>query len=134
METFGGIDMVEKIDISIDGTEKTKNEVVYNNVMKNLSKEEQINYLRNKVTNLELEMKNKTVALILIISSLVCFAIGIYFLIADLYILGTVVIFATFIASMVRFYMMYKSILNVNHNMEFDKLEHLRKMLNMRLK
>lgn len=126
--------MVEKIDISIDGTEKTKNEIVYNNVMKNLTKEEQINYLRSKVTNLELEMKNKTVALILIISSLICFSIGIYFLIADLYILGSVVIIATFIASMIRFYMMYKSILDVNHNMEFDKLEHLRKMLNMKLK
>lgn len=126
--------MTEKIEISIDGTEKTKNEVVYNNVMKNLSKEEQVKYLRSKVTNLELEMKNKTVALILIISSLVCFSIGIYFLIADLYILGSFVIFATFIASMIRFYMMYKSILNVNHNMEFDKLEHLRKILNMKLK
>ena len=126
--------MNEKIDITINGNEKSKSEIVYNNVMNNLDDKEKVKYLKSKVTTLELEMKNRLVALILILCTIVGFSIGIYFLALDLFVLGTVVIFLTFIAVMIRFYMMYKSILKVTHNIEFDKAEQLRKMLNDRLK
>ena len=79
-------------------------------------------------------MKNKLISLILILISLIGFSIGIYFLILDLYLLGIFTIFLTFIRIMIRFYLMYKSILKVTHDMEFDKIEHLRKILNMKLK
>ena len=126
--------MNEKIDISITGNEKSKNEIIYNNIMKELDNEQQVKYLKHKVTKLEIESKNKLVSVILILSSIIGFVIGIYFLILNLFLLGSIVIFATFIAVMIRFYMMYKSILNITHDMEFDKVEHLRKILNMRLK
>ena len=126
--------MNEKIDITINGNEKSKSEIVYNNVMNNLDDKEKVKYLQSKVTTLELEMKNRLVALILILCTIVGFSIGIYFLALDLFVLGTVVIFLTFITVMIRFYMMYKSILKVTHNIEFDKAEQLRKMLNDRLK
>lgn len=126
--------MNEKIDISITGDENSKSEIVYNNIIQSLNKDEQVKYLKNKVTTLELEMKNKFIALILFLITIVGFSIGIYFLIMDLYILGSLTVFLTFIGVMVRFYMMYKSVLKVTHSMEFDKIEHLRKILNMRLK
>ena len=126
--------MNEKIDITINGNEKSKNEIIYNNLMEELDKEQQVKYLKYKVTSLEIESKNKLVALILILSSIIGLAIGIYFIVSDLLILGSIVIFATYIAVMARFYMMYKSVLNITRNMEFDKVEHLRKLLNMRLK
>ncbi len=126
--------MNEKVDITINGNEKTKNEIVYNNVMQTLTKEEQVKYLKSKVTTLELEMKNKMVTIILFLSTLIGFSIGIYFLILNLFVLGTVVIFSTFIAVMIRFYMMYKSVLNITRNMEYDEVEKLRKLLNSRLK
>ena len=126
--------MNEKIDISINGTEKSKNEIIYNNVMQELTKEQQIKYLKSKVTSLELEMKNKLVAIILILSSIIGFSIGIYFVANNLYILGIITVFATFAVVLLRFYMMYKSILKVTRDMEFDNVEHLRKILNMRLK
>ena len=59
----------DKVDISINGNESSKSEIVYNNIIQNLDKEEQVKYLKNKVTTLELEMKNKMVALILILIS-----------------------------------------------------------------
>ena len=126
--------MNEKIDITINGNEKSKNEIIYNNIMQELNKEQQVNYLKHKVTTLEIESKNKLVALILILSSIIGFIIGIYFVAVDLFILGSIVIFTTFTAVMIRFYMMYKSILNITRNMDFEKVEHLRKLLNMRLK
>lgn len=126
--------MTEKIDIKINGDEKSKSEIVYNNVMENLNKEEQIKYLKSKVTILELQMKNKLIALILFLIVLVGFLIGIYFLILDLYLLGSLIIFGTFIGVMIRFNMMYKSIIKVTHSMEFDKVERIKKLLDKRLK
>lgn len=124
----------EKIDISINGNENSKSEIVYNNVIDNLKEEEKIRYLKTKVTNLEVEMKNKITFLILILVSLVGFAIGIYFLILDLYLLGSISIILTFIGVMIKLHMMFKNMIRVTRNMEFDKVEHLRKMLNSRLK
>lgn len=126
--------MNEKIDITINGNEKSKSEIVYNNVMNNLDDKEKVKYLKSKVTTLELEMKNRLVALILILCTIVGFSIGIYFLALDLFVLGTVVIFLTFITVMIRFYMMYKAILKVTHNMEFDKIEQLKRSIDKRLK
>ena len=126
--------MTEKIDIRINGNEKSKSEIVYNNVIDSLNKDDQIKYLKSKVTLLELQMKNKIVALILFLIVLVGFSIGIYFLILDLYLLGSLVIFLTFIGVMIRFNMMYKSIIKVTHSMEFDKVEKLKKLLDKRLK
>lgn len=126
--------MTEKIDIRINGDEKSKSEIVYNNVIDNLNKDDQIKYLKSKVTLLELQMKNKLIALILYLIVLVGFSIGIYFLILDLYVLGALVIFLTFVGVMIRFNMMYKSIIKVTHSMEFDKVEKLKKLLDKRLK
>lgn len=126
--------MNENIAISINGNENSKSEIVYNNVIQELNKDEQIKYLKSKVILLEIEMRNKLIALLLILISIIGFSAGIYFLVLDFYILGSLFIFLTFIGVMIRFYLMYKSILKVTHSMEFDKVEHLRKMLNMKLK
>ncbi|MBP3461282.1 MAG: hypothetical protein J6K21_02605 [Bacilli bacterium] len=126
--------MNEKIDIAINGNENSKSEIIYNNIMKELSKDEQVRYLKTKVTLLETEMKNKIISLLLFMVAIIGFGIGIYFLIIDLYLLGTLVILSTFIAVMIKFHLMYKSIIKVTHNMEFDKVEHLRKILDGRLK
>lgn len=126
--------MTEKIDIRINGDEKSKSEIVYNNIIDGLNKEDQIKYLKSKVTLLELQIKNKLIALILFLIVLVGFSIGIYFLVLDLYVIGTLVIFLTFIGVMIRFNMMYKSIIKVTHSMEFDKVEKLKKLLDKRLK
>lgn len=126
--------MTEKIDIKINGDETSKSEIVYNNVIENLAKEDQIKYLKSKVTLLEIEMKNKLISLILFLIVLIGFSIGIYFLILDLYLIGTLIIFLTFIGVMIRFYMIYKSIIKVTHSMEFDKVEKLKKLLDKRLK
>ncbi len=126
--------MDDKILLKITGDESSKSEIVYNNIIDNLGKEDQIKYLKSKVTLLEVQMKNKLVALILFLIVLVGFSIGIYFLIIDFYLLGTLIIFLTFIGVMIRFYMIYKSIIKVTHSMEFDKIEKLKKLLDKKLK
>ena len=137
MYSSGGINVKnDKIKISINGEENSKSEIVYNNIIDNLklSEEEQVKYLKNKVAHLEMEMKNRLLTLILIIISLIGIGFGLYFMYIDLYLLGALCIIATFILVALKFHFMYKSIIKLSRDLEFDKIEHLRKILNTTLK
>ncbi len=124
------------INITIDGTENNKSEIIYNNVIQNmeLSEEEQVRYLKLKVSLLEMEMRNKMWLLILTIISLIGMGSGVYFLMIDIYFLGIILVVGTFSGVVAKLFSMYKIMMDMNHNTEFDKIEHLRKMLNMKLK
>ena len=126
----------EKLKISINGEENSKSEIVYNNIIDNLklSEEEQVKYLKNKVAHLEIEMKNLILTLILILISLIGIGFGLYFMYLDLYILGVLFIITTFVLVALKFHFMYKSVIKLSRNLEFDKIEHLRKMLSTTLK
>ena len=102
--------MNEGLNIYISGEENNKNEIVYNNVVKNmkLTKEEQVEYLKHKVSQLELEMKNKMLISILCLISIVGICFGIFLIILDVYLLGIILVFGTFSGVAIRFYLMYK--------------------------
>lgn len=126
----------DKVKISITGEERSKNEIVYNNIIENLklTEEEQVKYLKNKVTNLEIEMYNKMITILLILLSIIGLTLGIGLIIMDIYILGILFVIATFVFVAIKFYLMYKKMLKITKSMEFDKIEHLRDILNMHLK
>ena len=126
----------DKVKISITREERSKNEIVYNNIIENLklTEEEQVKYLKNKVTNLEIEMHNKMITILLILLSIIGLTLGIGLIIMDIYILGILFVIATFVFVAIKFYLMYKKMLKITKSMEFDKIEHLRDILNMHLK
>lgn len=126
----------DKVKISITGEERSKNEIVYNNIIENLklTEEEQVKYLKNKVTNLEIEMHNKMITILLVLLSIIGLTLGIGLIIMDIYILGILFVIATFVFVAIKFYLMYKKMLKITKSMEFDKIEHLRDILNMHLK
>ena len=126
----------DKVKISITGEERSKNEIVYNNIIEKLklTEEEQVKYLKNKVTNLEIEMHNKMITILLILLSIIGLTLGIGLIIMDIYILGILFVIATFVFVAIKFYLMYKKMLKITKSMEFDKIEHLRDILNMHLK
>ena len=128
--------MNEGLNIYISGEENNKNEIVYNNVVKNmkLTKEEQVEYLKHKVSQLELEMKNKMLISILCLISIVGICFGIFLIILDVYLLGIILVFGTFSGVAIRFYLMYKQTIKIVRTSEYDKVEQLRKMLNLKLK
>ncbi len=128
--------MNEELNIVINGEENSKSEIVYNNVIKNmkLTKEEQVEYLKQKVSYLELEMKNRNLLLLLFLSSLLGMGFGAFLMFIDIYLLGILFIFGTFFVVSYRAYMMYKSMVKIVRNKDFDKVEQLRNMLNLKLK
>lgn len=130
---------IEPISILIRGTEKNKNEIIYNNIVDkmdemNLSKEDQVEYLKSKISILESETHNK---LNLMISILVCFIMlgfGIYFVATDLYLFGTLIVLLSVFILMFKMYQYFKTSMNISKPDNYDKIEHLREILNMRLK
>lgn len=126
----------KKINISINGEEANRNEIIYNNVISNLNltQEEQIDYLKKKATNLEMELKNRRLTTLLCFISLIGISFGVFLLIQDIYALGIAFIAITFIGVITRFSLMYKNMLNNNKSQEFDKIEQLKKLLEERLK
>ncbi len=128
--------MNEGLNIYISGEETNKSEIVYNNVVKNmkLTKEEQVEYLKHKVSQLELEMKNKTAFVLLFLISFVGIGLGLFLVILNIYWLGIILVFGTFLGVVIRFYLMYKNTIKMVRTSEYDKVEQLRKMLNLKLK
>ena len=130
---------IEPINILIRGTEKNKNEIIYNNIVDkmdemNLSKEDQVEYLKSKISILESETHNK---LNLMLSILVCFIMlgfGIYFVATDLYLFGTLIVLLSVFILMFKMYQYFKTSMNISKPDNYDKIEHLREILNMRLK
>lgn len=127
---------LKKINIAINGDENNKTEIVYNNVIQNmgLTEEEQIKYLKSKISELEIEKKNRTLTFLLILISVLGIGFGLLLMVKDLYFLGSLFIITTFTGVIIRFYLMYKNVININKNMEYDKIEQLRKLLNERLR
>ena len=128
--------MGEGLNIFISGEENNKSEIVYNNVVKNmkLTKEEQVEYLKIKVAQLELEMKNRMLLAFLLLISLFGLGFGLYLMILNIYWLGIIVVFGTFFGVAIRAYLMYKNTIKLVRTSEYDKVEQLRHMLNLKLK
>lgn len=128
--------MNEQLNIYISGEENNKSEIIYNNVVKNmkLSKDEQVEYLRTKVTQLELEMKNRKLITILLLISLFGLGFGLFLMVLNIYWLGIIVVFGTFFGVAIKAYIMYKNMIKMVRTSEYDKVEKLRQMLNLRLK
>ena len=126
----------KKINIQINGEETNRSEIIYNNIISNLNltQEEQVKYLKNKASNLELELKNRRLTTLLCIISIIGITCGIVLLSNDLYLLGTLFIAVTFIGVILRFYLMYQNIIETNRAKDFEKIEQLKQLLEERLK
>lgn len=130
---------LEPISILIRGNEKNKNEIIYNNIVDkmdemNLSKDDQVEYLKSKISILESETHNKLSLMISILVCLIILGVGIYFVAIDLYLFGALVAFLSVFVLMFKMYQSFKTSMNISKPDNYDKIEHLRKILNMRLK
>ena len=126
------------LNIAISGDEKNKNEIVNNNIIEvmgklKMTKDEQIDYLKTKLTVVENEYQNNLMVIITLVISAVIMILGIYLLISDEYILGVLFVFAGF-AFMV--YKLVRVLINDRkiRNKKFIELESIRNSINSILK
>ena len=126
------------LNIAVSGDEKNKNEIVYNNVVDamdklKMSKNDQIDYLKMKLSTLETEYQNNMMILVTLIVSLIIICVGIYLLITDDYILGIAFVIIGFSATV---YKLVKTLLKDRkiRNKRFMELESIRNSLDIILK
>lgn len=95
------------MNITITGEEKNKNEIIYNNVvdaMNNLkmTKDEQIEYLKTKVSNMENTYQSNIMILITLIISILLLGLGLYLVATDQIFLGIVLVLLGFSVIVVK--------------------------------
>ncbi len=124
------------MNVNING--KTKNEIIYNKLIDSMnemkmSKDEQIEYLKLKVSNLEVETRNKFLLLTLLTIGTIALLVGLYLMYVRLYILGLIFVFGTFIALSIKLIMTAKRSA-VIRNSKYDEIERIKSLLNIKLK
>lgn len=95
------------MNITITGEEKNKNEIIYNNVidaMDNLkmTKDEQIEYLKTRVSNMENTYQSNIIILITLIISILLLGLGLYLVATDQILLGIVLVLLGFSVIVVK--------------------------------
>ena len=91
------------VKVNFNGTEKNKNEIIYNNIIgtmedMNISKQEQIEYLKQKITYLESTSRDKTILIATILIGFIFLLFGTYLMSIDIKIYGAIFIIASFVA------------------------------------
>lgn len=125
----------EKINLVIQN-EKTKEELIYNNVIRNLnlSNADEVKYLKGKVCSLESELRTRMMYTLIFLFAFVTLSFGVILLAFDLYLLGIILIFATFAFVVVKLILHFRSALKVAKNDEFSKVDELKDLLEKKLK
>ena len=126
------------INININSKDETKSQIVYNNVIANmdkmpLTKDEQLDYLKSRITELEHDHKNKFQIIILTIVFAIILAFGLFLMTEEYYTLGIIISFVVFFASIITIYKLSKNIKNTIDD-KYEEIEAIRKLISSRLK
>ncbi len=118
------------MNITITGEEKNKNEIIYNNVvdaMDNLkmTKDEQIEYLKTKVSNMENTYQSNIMILITLIISILLLGLGLYLVATDQILLGIILVLLGFSVIVVKLLLTLKRYTSIRTKkyIEIDSLK-----------
>lgn len=126
------------MNISITGEELNKSEIIYNNVVKtmeelDMSKDEQIEYLKTRVASLENDSKNKIFISLFILLGLGLNIFGLYLMCSSLYTFGIVFVLSGFLVTTIKLLLVIKKYFQFK-NVKFSEIDRLKNILNSRLK
>lgn len=130
--------MKKSITINIDDKNDTKSKIIYDNVVASmekmsLNKGEQIEYLKNRVAELEQEQKKKTDFVILSLICALSLIIGISLLILNFYTIGSIIIFVSCFYGIFKTYKLTS--IQKNFSLEkYEEIEAIREVINSKLK
>ncbi len=128
----------DKMVINITDTNSSKSEIVYENVVSNmeemsLNKNDQIEYLKTRISNLEKEQKLKYDLIILGLSALFALIIGVTFMILNFYVIGIFIIFTTCFVSCYHTFKLSSTQRKISLD-KFEEIEEIRKIISSKLK
>ncbi len=128
----------EILNIAISGEEKNKNEIIYNNIvdaMDNLkmTKEEQIEYLKTKVSSMESDYQNNIAIFITIVISFLLLGLGLYLVATEQVLLGVILVLIAFSLAITKLLLTLRKYTSIRSK-KYIELESLRNNLNSILK
>jgi hypothetical protein len=128
----------DKMVININDKSSSKSEIVYDNVVSNmeemsLNKNDQIEYLKNRISNLEKEQKLRYDLIVLGLSAMFALIIGVTFLILNFYVVGIFIVFTTCFISCYHTYKLSNGNKSINVD-KFEEIEEIRKIISSKLK
>lgn len=126
------------INIAINGKDETKSQIVYNNVINNmekmsLTKDEQLEYLKTRLTTLENDQKNKLRLVVIILVFTILLFFGLFLIIEDFHTFGVIVSLLTFFGVIFTIIQFSKNT-RAEITDKFEEIETVRKLLNSKLK
>ncbi len=127
--------MKNKMNITIEGTEKNKSEIIYNNLLNQLeTKDAKIEYLKERLTHIESDNRTKMVGILSVLLGTIGLALSYFFLIKKLVYIGIPVGFISFFGVVFQLYRLFRNTLNIYKSDKFDEIESLYNKLNEKLK
>lgn len=128
----------DKIVININDKNDTKSNIVYDNVLSNMdnmniSQNEQIEYLKSRITDLEKLQKQRYDFIILGLSAFFALVIGVTFMILNFYFAGILIIFSTCFISCFHTFKLSNNKVNSSVD-KFEKIDEIRKIISSKLK
>lgn len=128
----------DKMVININDKNSSKSEIIYDNVVSNmenmsLNKNDQIEYLKNRISNLEKEQKLRYDLIVLGLSAMFALIIGVTFMILNFYVVGIFIIFTTCFVSCYHTYKLSNGTKSINVD-KFEEIEEIRKIISSKLK
>ena len=128
----------DKMVININDKSSSKSEIIYDNVVSNmeemsLNKNDQIEYLKNRISNLEKEQKLRYDLIVLGLSAVFALIIGVTFMILNFYVVGIFIIFTTCFVSCYHTYRLSSGNKSINVD-KFEEIEEIRKIISSKLK
>lgn len=128
----------KSINISINDKNETKSQVVYNNVLdsmekSSMTKEEQLDYLKARISYLEDSTKEKQLYLVSGLIFLIILSLGIFLTVLKYVTFGTILIVLAFFGNMFFTYRIAKKYKRNNDN-AYEEIDAIREVINSRLK
>ncbi len=125
----------DKVNITIEGNEKNKSEIIYNNLLNTIdTKDEKIEYLKQQLANIETDNRNRLIGVLTVLLGIIGLTVSYYFMGIDLYLIGILLGFISFFGVLWKLNMLFKDTLKTYKNDKFDQVERLHKLLNQKLK
>ena len=128
----------DKIVININDKNDSETTIVYDNVVSNMNdmsmnQDDQIEYLKSRITDLEKQQKQRFDFIILGLSALFALVIGVTFMILNFYFVGILIIFSTCFISCYHTFKLSNN--QKNFSLEkFENIEEIRKVISSKLK
>ena len=126
------------INIIINSKDETKSQIIYNNVITNmekisLTKDEQLDYLKSRITELEQDQKNKIQLISLISLITIIFIFGLFLIVQKFTTIGIIISVLSFIIAIVITNKITKKQHNENND-KYEEIETIRKLISSKLK